>query len=130
MIVYYSSKYGIQYITSISCYTNTGNTLCIAPDDLSIYGRYPSYLIIIHNSNCDNRTILHLLSVSIVAIRICLIIHPSIHPYSCLPPLRQHWCFCFPLRTTLAPNCRIGIMMSVLRRAIFAPSMNLPGPLP
>jgi hypothetical protein len=36
MIVYYSSKYGIQYITSISYYTNTDNIsiLCIAPDDL------------------------------------------------------------------------------------------------
>jgi hypothetical protein len=47
---------------------------------LSIYGLYPSHLFIIHNSNCDNRAIPHLLSISIVAIRICLTIHPSIHP--------------------------------------------------
>ncbi len=31
----------------------------------SIYGLYPSHLIIIHNSNCDNRAIPHLLSISI-----------------------------------------------------------------
>ncbi len=32
---------------------------------LSIDGLYPSHLIIIHNSNCDNRAIPHLLSISI-----------------------------------------------------------------
>ena len=95
-----------------------------------IFGLYPSYLILIHNSNCDNRVIPHLLTISIVASRICPSIHPSIHPYSCLLPIRRHWCSCFPLRTTLAPSSLIGMVMSVLRRAIFAPSTNLLGPLP
>ena len=69
----------------------------------SIYGLYPSYLILIHNSNCDNRVILHLLTISIVAIRICPSIHPFIHPYSCLPPIRRHWCFLVETSRSLTP---------------------------
>ncbi len=88
-----------RHITSISYNTNTGqNTVhCTWWFFRSmVYGLWsivsvPPILLllsfIIHNYNCNNRTILHLLSVSIVTIRICLIIHPSIHPYSysCLP---------------------------------------------
>ena len=59
MIVYYIIVV-VRYITSISYNTNTGNTLCNAPDvQHRIYGLYPSCLIIIHNSNCDKRIILH-----------------------------------------------------------------------
>jgi hypothetical protein len=47
----------------------------------SIYGLYPSYLIIIHSSNCDNRAIPHLLSISYINSRKQnLPIHPSIYP--------------------------------------------------
>ena len=67
MIVYYIIVV-VRYITSISYNTNTGNTLCNAPDDLfdlwslSLLSYYPN------NSNCDNRNILHLLSESIVVV--------------------------------------------------------------
>ena len=47
MIVYYIIVV-VRYITSISYNTNTGNTLCNAPDvQHRIYGLYPSCLIII-----------------------------------------------------------------------------------
>jgi hypothetical protein len=95
-----------------------------------IYGLYPSYLITIHNSNCDNRAIPHLLSISIVAIRICPSIHPSIHPYSCLPPIRHHWCSCFPSRTTLAPNYLIGMVMSFSGAQSLRPARTYWGPYP
>jgi hypothetical protein len=66
MIVYYSSStvYSILpvLVTTLIPVIHCALHLMI----FSIYGLYPSYLIFIHNSNCDNRAIPHLLSISIV----------------------------------------------------------------
>ncbi len=66
MIVYYSSStvYSILpvLVTTLIPVIHCALHLMI----FSICGLYPSYLIIILNSNCDNRVIPHLLTISIL----------------------------------------------------------------